>query len=169
VTEINHLIDPEQDKVRVTVPRGVTGNCKVWLKVDGVEVEVGNFWVVDRMVIEPTSVTRQVGESYEAKAHLETFSLHATPVLNYPMLTWTSAATATAFVTTGGTVYAYRPGRTRITARSGDLSTSFDLITTDRHSTASFDVTVPDLNSGTVEVPLEIPAYSGDETGTVTH
>ncbi|MNT34317.1 hypothetical protein D3C72_1702930 [compost metagenome] len=74
-----------------------------------------------------------------------------------------------AFVTTGGMVYAYRPGQVTITAQSGDVSTSFVLVTTDRHSTASVNVDVPILNSGPVDVPITMPAYSGDDVGTVTH
>lgn len=172
VTGINHLIDAERDKLRVTVPRGISGTCKVWLRVDGVEVYVGPFHVVDRMVIEPVSVTRQVGESYAAKSHLAAFALANTVAnasLPYPMVTWTSSAPNVAFVTTNGTVYAYRPGRATITARSGDVSASVDLVATDRHSTASVTVTAPDLGIGHVSTSLTLPAYSGDDTATVTH
>ncbi|MNR88648.1 Bacterial Ig-like domain (group 2) [compost metagenome] len=172
VTGINHLIDPERDKVRVTVPRGLSGTCEVWLRVDGVEVRVGQFRVIDRMVLEPVSVTRQVGESYEAKSQLAAFSLENTVgmgSLPYPMVTWTSSAPSVAFVTTTGTVYAYRPGRATLTARSGDVVASVDLIATDRHSTASVTVSTPELNSGHVSAPVTLPAYSGDDTATVTH
>lgn len=172
VTGVNQLIDPERDKVRVTVPRGLAGTCEVWLRVDGVEVHVGQFQVVDRMVIEPVSVTRQVGESYEAKSRLAAFSLAngvALGDLPYPMLTWTSSAPSVAFVTTSGTVYAYRPGRATLTARSGDIVATVDLIATDRHSTASVIVTTPDLHSGNVSTPVTFPAYSGDDSATVTH
>lgn len=170
VTGIEHLIDPERDMLRVTVPRGISGTCKVWLRVDGIEVEVGDFEVLDRLVIEPVSVTRQVGEDFDAKSQLVAFSRESTVGLGrlpFPMLTWTSSAPHVAFVTTSGTVYAYRPGRATITVYSGDLWATVELVSTDRHSTASVRVPTPELNSGHVKAPVSIPAYSGDDMATV--
>lgn len=169
VTGYNHLIDAEQDMLRVTVPNGITGQPRVWLKVDGVEVFVGFFTVVDRLVFDPLSITRQVGEWYNAQPTLQSFSLQTTASLVYPMVTWRSSAPSVAWVSALGTVYAHRPGRATITAQSGIRSATFEVIVTDRHSTASFTVDVPTLNSGTVSVPLDIPAYSGIENGTVVH
>lgn len=172
VTGISHLIDPEQDDIRVTVPRGLSGPCQVWLRVDGVEVHVGTFRVVDRLGLETATVTRQVGESYEAKRLLAAFALDASVPLSdlpYPMLTWSSTAPSVAFVTTGGTVYVYRPGRAVITARSGDVMTTLEVLATDRHSTASVIVTPPSLDSVSIEVPVTMPDYTGDDTATVTH
>lgn len=166
-TKINQLVDPEEDKLLVTVPQGLTGRPKVWLKVDGIEVFVGNFYVLDRMVIEPTSVTRQVGESYDATTNFQAFALNYTPGVSYPMLTWSSSNPATAFVTQMGTVHVYRPGSATITARSGILTANFVLNATDRHSTASLNVNMPVINTGTVESAVTIPSYSGNETGNV--
>lgn len=167
VTGINQFQDPEQDKLLVTVPTGLSGRPKVWLKVDGIEVFVGNFYVVDRMVIEPTTVTRQVGEWYDAKTNLQAFALDTAPSLSYPMLTWSSSDPSVAFVTQQGLVYPYKPGTATITARSGSLTTSFTLTATDRHSTASVDVNVPTVNTGDVSSAITMPSYSGDDTGTV--
>jgi hypothetical protein len=169
ISGVNQMVDPEEDMLRVVVPRGLKGACKVWLRVDGVEVDAGTFHVVDRMTMAATSVTRAVGETYDASQNLRTYALDTQRVLGYPSLTWRSSAPSVAFVTTDGMVYAYRPGRATLTAQSGDVSATFDLLATDRHSTASIDVTTPALNSGPVEVPLAIPAYTGDDVGTVTH
>lgn len=166
-TGINQLQDPEQDKLLVTVPRGITGRPKVWLKVDGIEIFVNNFYVVDRMVIEPTNVTRSVGEWYDATTNFQAFALENTPGLSYPMLTWSSSNPQVGFVTQQGRVYAYRPGTTTVTARSGLVETSFTLTVTDRHSTASINVNMPVINTGTVDSAVSMPAYSGDETGNV--
>lgn len=166
-TGVNQMQDPEQDKLLVTVPQGLTGRPKVWLKVDGIEVFVGNFYAVDRMVIEPMVVTRAVGEWYDATSNLQAFALDASPTLSYPILTWSSSNPAVAFVTQDGMVYAYRPGTAVITARSGSITAAVTLTTTDRHSTASINVNMPLINTGTVDSPVNMPAYSGDETGNV--
>lgn len=167
-TGVNQMQDPEEDRLLVTVPAGLSGRPKVWLKVDGIEVFVGNFYVVDRMVIEPTSITRQVGEWYDATTNLQAFALDYAPSLSYPMLTWSSSNPSVAFVTQQGTVYAYRPGSATITARSGSATTSFTLMATDRQSTASVSVNLPINHAGDVESAITMPSYSGDDTGTVT-
>ena len=168
ISGVNQMVDPEQDMIRVVVPSGVKGECRVWLKVDGVEVDAGAFHVVDRMTFDQASVTRAVDESYDAMASLKPYALDTVRALSYPILTWTSSNPAVAFVTTGGMVYAYRPGQTTITARSGSVSAAFTLVSTDRHSTASITVGVPDLGSGTVNAPITFPEYSGNDNGTVT-
>lgn len=166
-TGIDQMVDPEEDRLLITVPQGLTGRPKVWLKVDGIEVFVGNFYVVDRMVVEPAGVTRQVGEWYDATTDFKAFALDATPGLAYPMVRWSSSNPAIAFVTQQGAVYAYRPGTATITARSGIVSTSFLLNATDRHSNASLNVNMPIIHTGTVNSAVTMPSYSGTETGNV--
>lgn len=169
ISGVNQLVDPEEDMLRVVVPRGLKGACKVWLLVDGVEVDAGTFHVVDRMTVSATRVTRAVDETFDASQNLRSYALDTQRILAFPALTWRSSAPSVAFVTTAGMVYAYRPGTATITAQSGDVSATFELVATDRHSTASIDVSTPALGSGPVEVPLSIPAYSGGDAGTVTH
>lgn len=161
-------VDAEEDKLLVTVPAGLSGRPSVWLKVDGIEVFVANFYVVDRLEIEPATVTRQVGEWYDATTNLQAFALNYAPGLSYPMLTWTSSNPAVAFVTQAGKVYAYKPGTATITARSGAIATTFSLVATDRHSTASVNVNLPVSGVGNVDSTLTLPGYSGDDTATVT-
>lgn len=169
VTAVNQMVDPEEDMIRVTVPRGLKGECKVWLLVDGIEVDAGTFQVVDRMAFTHPTVTRAVGETVDASRMLQAHALDTKPAIAYPAVTWRSSAPDIAFVTTGGMVYAYRPGTATITAQTGDVATAFTLLSTDRHSTASITVGVPLLGSGGIEVPVTLPAYSGDDVGTVTH
>lgn len=169
VTGNNPLVDPEEDMIRVTVPRGIKGECKVILSVDGVKVDIGTFHVVDRMAFTHSRVTREVGETVDAAQNLKAYALASQQPITYPAVVWRSTQPHIAFVTTGGMVYVYRPGTATIIAQSGDVSTTFTLVATDRHSTASVEVDVPELHSGTVEVPLEFPAYSGNENGKVTH
>jgi len=154
--------DPDLDKLLVTVPSGVTGQATVYVRVDNVEANAGPFTVVDRMTINPTVVTRQVGTVYNAAALLAPFSLNlGTALPPFPVLTWTSSNPAVAFVTTQGLVYAYSAGQTTITAQTGGVQTQFSMVVTDRQSSASVVVNAPVLNAGTVTSPLTIPAYSG--------
>jgi hypothetical protein len=169
ISGVNQLVDPEVDMLRVIVPRGLKGACKVWLRVDNVEIDAGTFHVVDRMTVDRASVTRAVGETYDAPTNLRAFALDTPKTLTYPAMTWRSSMPNVAFVTTGGMVYAYRPGRVVVTGQSGDVAASFELLITNRHSTASIDVDVPDLGAGTVEATFSFPVYSGDDTGTVIH
>lgn len=168
VSGLARLLDPSLDKLVVTVPSGITGLAKVFLSVDGVEVFVNTFQVVDRLTLVPSAVTLQVGDAYDATSGLSAFSLGAQSALVYPMLTWTSSDPSIAFVTALGTIYAYRPGQVVVTAWSGLVSASFTLSVTQRQSTASLAVNVPVLQSGNVTSPVALPAYTGNASGTVT-
>lgn len=168
LTGANPLVDAEQDMLRVVVPAGLKGLCRVWLKVDGVEVDAGTFHVVDRMAFDQTSVTRAVGESYDAADFLKAYARDTVRTLSYPMLTWTSSNPSVAFVTTGGTVYAYRSGQSILTARSGNITASFNLLATDRHSSASVSVGMPALGTGAIAVEITLPAFTGTGTASTT-
>lgn len=172
-TKLSHINDPQEDLVKVVVPQGLKGECKVWLRVDNNEHLVGTFWVVDRMTFTHDPVVRQIDdptdEYHDAKADLKAYALDTLRNLSYPMLTWTSSNPRVAFVTTDGKVYAYQPGTATITATSGSITAAFTLISTNRQSTASIDVNVPLLGVGTVSVPVAMPEYVGESTGSVTH
>lgn len=168
VMGLNHLLDPALDKLVVTVPSGITGLAKVFLSVDGVEVFVNTFQVVDRMTLVPSAITLQVGDAYAATSGLSAFSLGSQSALVYPMLSWISSDPSIAFVTALGTIYAYRPGQVIVTAWSGVVSASFTLNVTQRGSTASLAVNVPVLKSGNVTTPIALPVYTGNASGIVT-
>lgn len=174
VTGRIEMLDPEMDKLLVQVPTGITGLSGVYVESNGVKSGyLGGFTVVDNLGFEAQSVTRKAGESYgsTANSNIKGFSLNSNVAvpgnLSYPMLTWSSSVPSVAVVTTAGTVYAVKPGRTVITATTGNVSQSYEFIVTDSESTASVTVTAPVLGIGSVSVPVTMPAYSGTATDTV--
>ncbi len=175
VTALKLLVDADVDNLFVTVPSGLSGPVAIWVEVDGVKTQLGNnFVVVDHVVMPAQSVTRTVGESYDSTAgvgNLKGYSgadVNGTAIaLSYPMLTWSSSAPSVAFVTNDGVVHANAPGQATITAQTGLASASFAFDVTDADSTASIDVNVPTLGAGDVNATMDIPAFSGDASGTV--
>ncbi|MBM3268228.1 MAG: hypothetical protein FJZ01_11325 [Candidatus Sericytochromatia bacterium] len=165
------LLDPEADKLLVTVPSGVAGATQVWLKINGMEKNVGSFTAITRLTFENNLANRDTGESFDPTGHLRAYGLSSTPVggLAYPMLRWSSSNPAVGFATAGGTVYAYQPGVAVITATTGTATASFQFVVTNRQGSATVSVGVPAGGKGDVTTSIGIPAY-GDpvQTGTVT-
>ncbi len=175
VTALKSLIDPDVDDLFVTVPAGISGSADIWVEVDGIKTRIpSNFMVVDNVVMPSQSVTRMVGGSYDSTAgngFLDGYA-GADPAgtavaLSYPMLTWSSSAPGVAFVTNDGMVHANAPGQAIITAQTGSASASFAFDVTDTDGTASINVNVPTLGAGDVNATMDVPAFTGNATGTV--
>ena len=155
-------------KVEALVPKGaVTG--PIDYQVDGLSAAASpklTFTVLKDLVLvkgsgaDLSEVTRLAVLTGTTQA----FSAVATDSLgsafNNPTVTWSSSDQAIGVIGTSGSFRARQVGRTRISAKTGDLIATADVFVFNPQSSASFNVPLPAVGS-TASVNFNFPDYEG--------